>query len=64
MGKSNFKEIVSTFETMSAKKAAPIITRMKDDEAITILSSLKPDTFQLHIGKYEAERCGKVYHIN
>ena len=38
-----FKEIVSTFESMSAKKAAPIITGMEEHEAITILSNLKPD---------------------
>ena len=38
-----FKEIVSTVESMSAKKAAPIITGMEDREAITILSNLKPD---------------------
>ncbi|WP_428908661.1 MotE family protein [Niallia sp. Krafla_26] len=40
----SFKEIVNTFESMSAKKAAPIITSMEDSEATKILSSLKPDT--------------------
>lgn len=38
-----FKEIVTTFESMSAKKAAPIINGMQDREAIMILSNLKPD---------------------
>ena len=42
--KREFKEIVKTYETMSAKKAAPIITQMNDNEALEILSHLKPDT--------------------
>src|SRR5699024_1180617 len=37
-----FKEVVSTFENMSAKAAAPVITQMNDAEAIRILTSLKP----------------------
>ena len=39
-----FKGVVNTFENMSAKKAAPIITSMNDSEATKILSNLKPDT--------------------
>jgi flagellar motility protein MotE (MotC chaperone) len=38
------KDIIKTYETMSAKKAAPIITQMNDKEALKILSSLKADT--------------------
>ena len=41
--KSEFKEIVNTFEQMSAKAAAPVITKMSDAEAIQILTNLKPD---------------------
>nr|WP_295970446.1 MotE family protein [uncultured Bacillus sp.] len=39
-----FKEIVKTYEAMSAKKAAPIIAQMKDEKALEILSNLKSDT--------------------
>jgi len=42
--KRNFKEIVTTFEQMSSKSAAPVITKMSDAEAIRILIGLKPDT--------------------
>ncbi|MEK3886974.1 MotE family protein [Bacillus sp. FSL K6-3431] len=38
--KRAFKEIVSTFEAMTPKKAAPIILEMKEDEAVKILSNL------------------------
>jgi flagellar motility protein MotE (MotC chaperone) len=41
--KRALKDIIKTYETMSAKKAAPIITQMSDKEALKILSSLKPD---------------------
>ena len=37
-------EIIRTFENMSAKKAAPIIESMNENDALTILSSLKSDT--------------------
>lgn len=39
-----FKEIVKTYEAMSAKKAAPIIAQMKEEKALEILSNLKSDT--------------------
>jgi flagellar motility protein MotE (MotC chaperone) len=38
------KDIIKTYETMSAKKAAPIITQMNEKDALKILSSLKADT--------------------
>src|SRR4051794_10989227 len=37
-------EITRTFESMSAKKAAPIIESMNENDALTILFSLKSDT--------------------
>lgn len=40
----DFKEILSTFEKMPAKTAAPILVQMSDEEALRILSSMKPDT--------------------
>jgi flagellar motility protein MotE (MotC chaperone) len=42
--KRAFKEVVNTFESMSAKSAAPVLMKMNDDEAMKILSSIKPDT--------------------
>ncbi|AWE06677.1 hypothetical protein DCE79_04390 [Lysinibacillus sp. 2017] len=39
-----FKEILSTFEKMSAKKSAPILVQMSDTESLRIMSSMKPDT--------------------
>lgn len=39
-----FNEILSTFEKMSAKTAAPILVEMSDTEALRIMSSMKPDT--------------------
>ena len=41
--KRKFTEIVFAFEKMSAKSAAPILTEMDDEEAIRILTNLKPD---------------------
>lgn len=41
--KREFAEIVSTFEKISAKAAAPILTEMADEEAMRILNNLKPD---------------------
>lgn len=37
------KEILKTFETMSAKKAAPILTAMTEEEALRILSNMKSE---------------------
>ncbi len=42
--KRDYAEVVSTFEKMSAKSAAPVISNMSDAEAMRILASLKPDT--------------------
>lgn len=42
--KRAFKDIVKTYETMSAKKAAPIISQMNEQEALKILTNIKADT--------------------
>lgn len=39
-----FNEILSTFEKMSAKTAAPILVQMSDTESLRIMSNMKPDT--------------------
>ena len=41
--KEKSNEIVATFEKMSAKSAAPVLTNMSDAEAIEILVNLKTD---------------------
>lgn len=46
-----FKEILKTFESMSAKTAAPILTEMDDAEALRIMSSMKSDTLAAIFGK-------------
>lgn len=49
--KKEFTEIVSAFEKMSAKEAAPILVAMSQDEAVRILSSLKSDTLSEVLSK-------------
>lgn len=38
------QDIIKTYEHISAKKSAPIITNMNDEDAVKILASLKSDT--------------------
>ena len=57
--KRDFKEIVTTFEQMSAKSAAPVITKMSDAEAIRILTNLKPDTLAAIFEKMTPEDAAK-----
>ena len=52
-------EIVSTFEKMSAKSAAPVITNMSDAEAIKILASLKSDSLASILEKMSPEDAAK-----
>jgi flagellar motility protein MotE (MotC chaperone) len=57
--KRNFKEIVTTFEQMSAKSSAPVITKMSDAEAIKILTSLKSTTLAAVLEKMPPEDAAK-----
>lgn len=57
--KQKVSEIVSTFEKMSAKSAAPVITNMSDAEAIQILVSLKPDNLAAILEKMSPEDAAK-----
>lgn len=41
--KRALKDIISTYETMSPKKSAPIIAKMSDAEALKILTNAKPE---------------------
>lgn len=54
-----FKEIVTTFEQMSAKSAAPVIASMSDAEAIRILANLKPDTLASVLERMTPEQAAK-----
>lgn len=54
--KRAFKEIVSTFESMTPKKAAPIIIEMKEEEAIKILSNLNTDSLAKVLEKMPPEK--------
>ncbi len=58
-GQQSFQAIVNTFETISAKKAAPILVQMNDDEALKILSSLKPDIVAAILEKMNAQDAAK-----
>ncbi|WP_243458181.1 MotE family protein [Sporosarcina sp. Te-1] len=55
----DMKEIVSTFESMSAKSAAPVLTSMSDAEALQILTKLKPDTLASILEKMSPEDAAK-----
>lgn len=57
--KRDMKEIISTFEKMSPKSAAPVISKMSDAEAILILASLKPDTLAPILEKMSVEDAAK-----
>ena len=47
----DMKEIISTFEKMSAKSAAPVITNMSDAEAIRILDESETRSSSTHTRK-------------
>ena len=55
----DMKDIVTTFESMSAKSAAPVITNMSDAEAIQILTQLKPDTLASILEKMSPKDAAK-----
>lgn len=57
--KQDFNEIVTTFEQMSAKSSAPVITKMSDAEAIRILTSLKSATLASILEKMTPEDAAK-----
>jgi flagellar motility protein MotE (MotC chaperone) len=57
--KRNFKEIVNTFEKMSAKSSAPVITKMSDAEAIRILTNLNSDILAAILEKMSPEDAAK-----
>jgi flagellar motility protein MotE (MotC chaperone) len=53
--KRAFRDIVKTYETISAKKAAPILSQMSETEALQILTNLKSDRLAEIMEKMEPE---------
>ena len=57
--KKEFKEIIATYEKLSAKNAAQILLAMNEADALKILASLKPDTVAAILEKMEPEQAAK-----
>lgn len=57
--KRAFKEIVQTYETISPKKAAPILVSMDDKEALKILTNIKADTLAKIMENMSADDAAK-----
>lgn len=57
--KRAFKDIIKTYESMSAKKAAPIISQMQEQEALKILSNLTADSLAAVLENLEPEKAAK-----
>ena len=53
--KKDFEDILKSFEQMSAKAAAPILVEMEQEEALKILSSMKPGTLSAVLTKMSPE---------
>lgn len=53
--KRAFRDIVKTYESMSAKKAAPIIAEMETNEAVKILTNIKAESLAAIMEKLPAE---------
>ncbi|WP_108669689.1 MotE family protein [Peribacillus acanthi] len=58
--KKTLKDIIKTYETMSPKKAAPILTALTDEEAVKILSNLKADTLSSILEQMEPEDAARL----
>lgn len=57
--KRAFRDIVKTYETMSAKKAAPIIAQLNNEEALKILTNIKSESLAAIMEKLPAEDAAK-----
>lgn len=53
--KRAFRDIVKTYESMSAKKAAPIIAEMETNEAVKILTNIKAESLAAIMEKLPAK---------
>ncbi|WP_251658930.1 MotE family protein [Sporosarcina aquimarina] len=57
--KKEVGQLVSTFEQMSAKSAAPVITEMEDAQALQLLSQMKANTLAAILEKMSPEDAAK-----
>ncbi|MCR2820718.1 MotE family protein [Lederbergia panacisoli] len=57
--KRAFKEIISTYEAMTPKSAAPIILEMSDDEAVKVLSNISTESLAKIMEKMPPDRAAK-----
>ncbi|MCJ8006266.1 MotE family protein [Lederbergia wuyishanensis] len=57
--KRAFKEIVTTYEAMAPKNAAPIILEMNDEEAVKILSNIGTESLAKILEKMPPEKAAK-----
>lgn len=57
--KKKFEEIVKTYEAMSAKKSASVLSEMKESEAVKILAELKPAKLATILEKMEPSIASK-----
>jgi len=57
--KRDFNDILSTFDKMSPKAAAPVLIKMSDAQALRILSSLKPDKLAAILEKMDPQDAAK-----
>lgn len=57
--KRDFSDILSTFDKMSAKAAAPVLIKMSDAEALRILTNLKPDKLAALLEKMDPQDAAK-----
>ena len=58
--KRTLKDIIRTYETMSPKKAAPILASLKDEEAVKILANVKADTLAAILVKMETADAARL----
>lgn len=55
-----FKDIIRTYENMSAKKAAAIISALDDADAVQILSNVKADSLAAILERMEPENAARL----
>lgn len=59
VAQKEFTEIISAYEKMTAKQAAPILVEMDPNEALKILAELKPETLSKVLSKMSPEDAAK-----
>lgn len=57
--KKELGQLVSTYEQMSAKSAAPVIIKMEDAQALQLLSQMKVETLAAILEKMTPEDAAK-----